>query len=82
MQTSPSSVDTEYMSGMIGAYVPDADQYDPRDVWGLAVERDQEAASLVVESQLDLERAAQVINGELDKLPDVVFTGGVLRGIL
>jgi hypothetical protein len=64
------NADTEYVSGMIAAYVPDADQFDPRDLLTIAQERDQAAAESFVksaETQLQMERAAAAINTDLDE---------------
>jgi len=82
MSPSNPPLDTEYLDCLIGVYVPDAEQYDPRDLVSIAMDRDQaaaEALAISAESQLQLEQAAAVANQTLDEYFETVdwslFTG-------
>lgn len=70
-------MDIEFIMGMIGAYVPDADGLSFEAAFVLATERDAMAAELLaadVETQLHMEEAARICNDLLDTLPEP-FTG-------
>jgi hypothetical protein len=75
--------DTEYLSALIKAYVPEADQLSFDEAASLAEERDQAAAAQLArdgETQLHLEKACQAANEALDgffETVELVFIGNL-----